>query len=321
MKRRLHNQDGFSLPEILIAMTIMLVIMGATLSSLDAFRSRQNVDQKRSETQERLRRGMDHLQRQLRNLATPQALVKSIALAGDYDIVFQTSDPTKRWVRYCVDPSDPLLASGGASLWYGVFNGPAAPAPTTCGAGGTWNAMSVGAAIVNTRAGLDRPVFTYNWPKNPDGTDDTSDTSKVTRVRSELWVDPNPGVNPVEQTLTSGVFLRNQNQPPVPDFTSTPGGTTAAGFRVVLNASSTTDFEGRRLNYYWFYGAAPTIPAGCKPASDEPSTTANPSTYLGSGIVLEAVFPTGTSSPQTVTLCAIDPGDLQATHSDPVSFP
>ncbi len=312
MTPRLSNQDGFSLPEVLIAMTIMLIIMGATLSSLDSFRSRQKLDERRSAAQEVLRRGMDHLQRQLRNLATPQALTKSIYRAGDYDLVFQTADPTKRWVRYCINPAQAQPAGGSASLRYGVFNGSTPPTTTTCDVGGTWNATLVGASIVNTRDSLARPVFTYNWPAEAEADDDTS---AITRIRSELWVDTNPGVSPVEQRLTSGVFLRNQNQAPVAGFTSTPGGTTAAGFRVVLNGSATTDFEGRRLNYYWYYGAAPTIPTGCKPPTPEPSS------YLGSGIVLEALFPTGTSSPQSVTLCAIDPGDLQATLSKSVSFP
>ena len=315
MTPRLSNEDGFSLPEILIAMTIMLIIMGATLSSLDAFRSRQKLDQQRSDAQEVLRRGMDHLQRQLRNLATPQALTKSIYRAGDYDLVFQTADPTKRWVRYCINPATAQTAGASARLWYGVFNGASPPTTTTCAGGGTWNATAVGGAVVNTRDSLSRPLFTYNWPQAAGGGPNTSDTSAITRVRSELWIDPNPGVRPAEQRLTSGVFLRNQNQAPVPSFTSTPGGTTAAGFRVVLNASATTDFEGRRLNYYWYYGAAPAIPTGCKPPTPEPAS------YLGSGIVLEALFPTGTSSPQSVTLCAIDPGDLQATLSKSVSFP
>lgn len=314
MRRRLSNQDGFSLPEVLIAMTIMLVIMGATLSSLDSFRSRQKLDQSRSESQEILRRAADHLQRQLRNLATPQTLVKSIDRAQDYDIVFQTADPTKRWVRYCINPADSQILSGGASLWYGVFNGASPPTTMTCASGGSWSATSAGAAVVNTRNGLGRPLFDYNWPKDGAGNEITTDTSAITRVRTELWVDPNPGANPIEQRLTSGVFLRNQNQAPVARFTATAGGTVTAGFRVILNASSTTDFEGRRLNYYWYYGAA-AIPADCKPP------TTPPASYLGSGIVLEALFPTGTSSPQNVTLCAVDPGDLQATLSKSVSFP
>ena len=314
---RLRHEDGFSLPEVLIAMTIMLVIMFATLSSLDSFRGRQSVDQRRAETQESLRRGIDHLQRQLRNLATPQPDVKSIYRAQAMDLVFQTADPQKRWVRYCVNPSDPLIAAGGASAWYGVSNVVSSTPPTTTACPGAgWSTMqSIGTGVVNARDGLARPLFSYNWPKDTAGNAITTDTSAITRIRADLWVDVNPGANPVEQRLSSGVFLRNQNQAPVAAFTACCAGTKVDGHHIVLNASATTDFEGRRLNYYWYYGASPAIPArGCKPArDDEPS-------YLGNGVVLEAVLPPTASSPQNVTLCVIDPGDLEARLAKQVTF-
>lgn len=318
-RRLLRNEDGFTLSEILIAMTIMLIVMGATLASLDSFRGRQKLDSQRSESQESLRRGIDHLERQLRNLATPQKTIKSIYRAGSNDIIFQTADPQKRWVRYCIDPADTQIATGKASLWYGIYNVPLASSPpstTSCpGASSGWTTESVGTAVVNARDGLARPLFAYNWPKSSTGAPITTDTSAITRVRTDLWVDVNPGANPVEQRLSSGVYLRNQNQAPVPRFTAVPAGANAAGYRIVLNASSTSDFEGRRLNYYWYYGSSPAIPAsGCKPASDtEPS-------YLGSGIVLEALIPLAVSSPQNITLCVIDPGDLEATLTKQVAF-
>jgi prepilin-type N-terminal cleavage/methylation domain-containing protein len=311
MRRRLRQQDGFALPEVLIAMMIMLIVMGATLATLDSSRTRAKTDERRSEAQESLRRGVDHLERQLRNLATPVSGVKSIYRAQDFDIVFQTADPAKRWVRYCTDPGDPLIASGKANLWYQVSaaasNTP--PTGTSCPATGWSTQESVGQSVVNGREGLARPLLSYNWPKDGSGNSITTDTSTVTHVRTDLWVDLNPGAVPVEQRLSSGVFLRNQNQAPVAGFTWTP-----SGHGGVLNGSKTTDFEGRRLNYYWYYGASPAIPAGCKPATPEPAS------YLGSGIVLSAVFPAVTSSPQTVTLCVVDPGDLQATLAKTVTF-
>ena len=316
MSRRLRDDGGFSLPEVLIAMTLMLVVMGATLSSLDSFRSRQKVDSQRSDSQESLRRGMDHLQRQLRNLATPQSTVKSIYRAQANDLVFQTADPQKRWVRYCINPSDPLASTGRASLWYGVSNVVASVPPTTTSCPGTgWSTTeSVGAAVVNARFSPMRPLFSYNWPKSAAGVDITTDTAKITRIRTDVWVDVNPGANPAEQRLSSGVFLRNQNQAPVPSFTSSAGGASPSGYRVVLNASQTMDFEGRRLNFYWYYGTSPTIPAGCKPSNpDDPS-------YLGYGVVLEALFPLTATSPQNVTLCVVDPGDLEAKLTKQVTF-
>lgn len=311
MTRRVRNEDGFSLPEVLIAMTIMLVVMIATLASLDSYRTRQKLDERRSEAQESLRRGVDHLERQLRNLATPVSLVKSIYRAEPADLVFQTADPQKRWVRYCIDTSDPKIATGKAALWYQVSAAATNTPPTAASCpGAAWSYQeTVGEGVVNARDGLARPIFRYNWPKSATGAAITTDTSTITQIRTELWVDANPGASPLEQRLSSGVFLRNQNQAPIPGFTWTPN-----GHGVVLNASPTTDYEGRRLNYHWYYGPSPAIPSGCAPP--EPA----PASYLGSGIVLSAQFPETTASPQSVTLCVIDPGDLSATLQKTVAF-
>ncbi len=307
MRARLHDESGYSLAEVLIAMVLMLIVMGATLTSLDSFRTRQKLDEHRARAQESLRRGVDQLERQLRNLATPGA-VKSISRAQSHDLIFQTADPQKRWVRFCTNTSDPLIPSGKASLWYAVSDVASAtpPAATACPGTGWTTAASVGQAVVNARNGLNRPIFTYNWPKDTAGNEITTDTSAITRVRTELWVDTNPASAPVEQRLSSGVFLRNQNQAPVPSFTFTAAGR-------ILNAAATTDFEGRRLNYHWYYGAtAVTPPAGCKPADPPPAS------YLGFGPV-QRLPPTATS-PQVVTLCVVDPGDLQATLTKTVTF-
>ena len=303
MSRQAPSQTGFALVELLIAMTIMLVILGATLTSFEGFNQRQVADERRSEAQESLRRGMDQLQRQLRNLATPAANVKSINRALGTDLIFQTADPLKRWVRYCIDPSDPATGSGGASLWSQTSATATMPAASSCPEPTGWGSRSsVGQAVVNGPA---RPVFTPNWPQTPGGDDITTDTSTITRIQTELWVDTNPGTAPDEQRLSSGVFLRNQNQVPVPAFTWAPGGH-------VLNASATTDQEGRRLDYYWYLGGSSAAPSGCEP--DTPA----PSSYLGSGVVLSV--PALPAATQVVTLCVVDPGGLTATVSKEVSF-
>lgn len=308
MTARLQDEDGYSLPEVLIAMVLMLIVMGATLTTLDGFRTNQKLDERRTEAQQSLRHSVDQLERQLRNLATPAVDVKSINRAGSHDLVFQTADPQKRWVRYCTDPADPLVASGRARLWYGVSNVASAtpPADTACPGTGWTSTSSVGESVVNALDPDNRPVFRYNWPRDETGAEITTDTSAITRIRTELWVDTNPGKRPVEQHLFSGVFLRNQNQAPVPAFTFTAAGR-------ILNASGTTDFEGRRLNFHWYYGtSAVTPPPACAPADPPPAE------YLGFGIVQR--LPATATAPQVVTLCVIDPGDLQVTLTETVTF-
>ena len=324
--KRLRRDEGFTLLEVLMAMVLMLIVLGATLTSLNSYQRRAKLDSVRVASQESLRNAMDHLQRQLVNLATPSTTVKSIYAATDYDLIFQTADPQKRWVRYCVNPADPLIATGKASLWYQVVSGTPGntpPAAATCPASAGWTVANVGTSVVNTRDGLLRPVFTFNWPKDGAGNDDKSDTSKLTRVRTTLWVDTNPGANPPEQRLISGVYLRNQNQAPVPSFSASDKGTDSTGkHHILLNASATTDFEGRRLDYYWYYGASPPIlPSPNPPCTPDPAFVNTATTgYLGRGPVLDGALPALATSPKSVTLCVVDPGDLVATLIQTVTF-
>jgi hypothetical protein len=61
---------------------------------------------------------------------------------------------------------------------------------------------------------------------------------------------------PKETTLSTGVFLRNQNRRPTAGFSATPS---TKG--IVLNGSESSDPEGDTLSYAWYDGAA-TQPSG-----------------------------------------------------------
>jgi hypothetical protein len=106
------------------------------------------------------------------------------------------------------------------------------------------------------------------------------------------------------------VYLRNQNQAPLARFDSSVNTNTSRA--VYLNASRTTDYEGRTLAYYWFKG---TRPADTDIQCDEPlpsGTTVQTlwgAVLIGTGITLSYKFPTGDTSPQQITLVACDPGD------------
>lgn len=312
---RIREESGFSLPELLISTTVMIVVLLGALATIESFTGVHQRDEQRTAAQDTLRRGMDDLERRLRNLAAPStAAVASIARATGNDLIFQTADPQKRWMRYCLDPDDPAVATGGASLWLEVLAPPeASPVPTSpppaasCPNRSGWTSTtSVGQAVVNMRDDQDRPVFGYDWPADAAA---ENDTAQVTRVTTRLWVDTNPGREPAEQRLASGVVLRNQNRPPTARFSTAPNGP-----GVILNGAAASDPEGRRLEYHWYTDASPS---GCRPGSPAPPT------YLGTGVVLSVSSPLTVPAPseQTVSLCVLDAGGLVATTSAQVTFP
>ena len=90
-------------------MSLALVMLGATLTSFTNFDRRSKRTQTLNDTAQVARNAMDHASRQLRNLANqdPSQQTTTIALAMPYDLVFQTSDPTRKWVRYCLDTTAP----------------------------------------------------------------------------------------------------------------------------------------------------------------------------------------------------------------------
>lgn len=290
---QLRHERGFMLVELLAAMAIFAVVLGATLMALDTFVVAIDRNQRRNDTQQQARSALDQMVRQLRNLASPtpdqpQALDKAAA----YDLVFQSVDPAGpnaganltnvRRVRYCLDSSNPR----SGTLWMQVqtwtqTTTPAMPSTATCpDADGRWASRRVFAAnIVNQIDGRDRPIWAYN----------ATDTTEISFLRATLFVDSRPGSAPGESTLATGVFLRNQNRAPVAAFTAT-----ATGNRhVLLNGSPSSDPEGQPLTYAWYDGA----------------------TQVASGITADYLAPaTGNRS---LTLRVSDPAGLQGDASIP----
>jgi hypothetical protein len=80
---------------------------------------------------------------------------------------------------------------------------------------------------------------------------DSVTLAEVASVSTFLAVDHDPTRRPLEATLTSGVFLRNQNRAPFASFSSV----TLAGRNVQLNAQASRDPEGGILSYEWRDGA------------------------------------------------------------------
>jgi len=307
-QRLAREERGISLVELLLAMLLMIIVLGATLTTFTNFESDSARAAARNESQDAVRRNVGHIVRELRNLASPNATVpQAVERALPSDLIFQTVDPVGpnsglnagnvRRVRYCLDGGSPGRLWMQWQTWT-TSTPPQVPGDSACPGGG-WSGQQVSAQGVTNG---DRPVFGY----------DATVTTAISAVNVDLFVDMDPLRPPGETRLRSGAFLRNQNRPPTAAFTAT----TAANGKILLNGSASSDPEGQPLTYVWMART---------PDGDEEQ--------LGEGITCEC--PTGAEDDDddddladdddddlglepgsyTVWLRVIDPGGLSATSA------
>jgi hypothetical protein len=252
--RRTHQgEGGFSVAELLIAMTLMLIVLDATLMAFSRFETTSRIATVRNDSQDRLRTATDRLARDLRNIAGSNFTQSAIDRATAYDLMFLSVDPTGpssgqnaanvRRVRYCLDASNPA----NEVLWMQVqtWTSSAPPSPPSTGLcpDPSWgNQRDYADYITNQNAGQNRPAFSYN----------SGTPAAIATVHADFVVNVNQGNGPPRETeLSTGVFLRNQTLPPVASFTATP----QSNYRVVLNGSTSYDPGGQALTYVWYDGA------------------------------------------------------------------
>lgn len=302
MRAALRNQAGTSLTEVLLVSIIFVVVLGATLTAVTGFDRSTNLTRKQHENAEAAREGLDRLNRQLRNLAK-RIDQPVIAIATPTDFMFQTSDPARTWVRWCLEPG----AGGGgtARLWLAQrVAGGAAGAPGACPGAGWDRLTAVADGVVNPIG--NRSVFTYEClPDRGAGCPaSAAEFPQIKGVTSQLFIDANPVKRPGEMLVSSGVYLRNQNETPTAAFSWRPSGTPR---RVVFNGAASSDPEGRTLKYYWYKGS--TVPAFTCDKGPPPTPT-----FL-QGVTPTHTFPSGDGPVGTTvnfTLVVCDPGDLMS---------
>ncbi len=230
---------------VLVACTLFVVVMGAALTTFEGFIATAGDATGRTDAQDAARSAADRIARDLRNLASPTPdQPQAVDLAGGSDLIFTTVDPqgpnaganatnTKR-VRYCLDGAGSLREQ--TQTWT-TPTIPAVPSYAACPGTG-WTRTTVAATdIVND---ADTDVFSY----------DSSVLTDISQIHVNLLVDTDTARSPRATSLSTGVFLRNQNRRPTAAFEATR---TAGGF--VLNGSASVDPEGDALRYTWFDGS------------------------------------------------------------------
>ena len=248
----MRRTDGFTLVEVLVASSLMIVVLIATLTTLDRFVLNTRVTDTQNDAQDAARTAMDQLQRELRNhAAAAQDKQLGIDKMSSYDIIFQSVASTKpvgsanerntQRVRYCLDASTPSneRIMRQTQTWTTAAT-PALPSTAAC-PDPAWTTSTVMVDhVVNRDSGQNRAVWTANGP----------DTAHISAVGTQMFVDVNPGQAPPERELQSSVSFRNVNQAPVADFTALGN----ANGSIVLNASGSYDPEGERVTYTWLEG-------------------------------------------------------------------
>jgi type II secretory pathway pseudopilin PulG len=327
------DERGFTIVELLAGMTLSLIVLGATLTTFDGFNGAVRKNNDRNDSAELARTALDAQARQLRNLAKRVSSPVIDTLAAS-DLIFQTADPNRTWVRYCLDTTKPPASTARARLWTAqlAVSAVTTVSPVTTamrgacpGSGWTWTGV-VADYVTNVRDGLVRPLFTYSCRTGTACATSAASYDEVVAVTAQTYIDTTPGRAPVELRVLSGVHLRNQNQAPVASFAATPS---SAARTVVLNAAGSTDYEGRTLDYYWFEQVMPaTASINCAQATvtgtDPTRTLWGATGYLGRGISMSYTFPLASGVAgvtRNVSLVVCDPGDRYGTATVAVQIP
>lgn len=268
---RLRDERGFTLVELLVSATMMLIILGATLTVFEAMQRQRTLSLRAMDAQQTTRQTLDRMARQLRNLASPSdvrsvagTLPRSIDRDLPYDLVFKDVDqvqpagslntPNVRRVRYCLDASTP---SAGV-LWmqtqtWTSATAPTLPADTSCpGSTASWNggpAQRVATGVTNANATPARALFSYSGDVGAITGTDPNSRANIDRIQADVFVDADPLKPPKEAELSTGVFLRNQNREPLAQFTVTVVQPTTG--TIQLNGSASQDPESQPLDYVW----------------------------------------------------------------------
>lgn len=250
------DQDGFTLVELLVAMTLMLLVLAATLESFNRFERNAKLNDRQQVAQDRARTATDRMSRELRSAASaggPTAV--TVERAQPYDVVFQRVNPAGasptnptglQRVRYCLETANPARARLWRQTQADVASGLSSSACGVVGSG--WDARSeITSDVANQAQSL--ALWRYGPTDAASGTDATG--SAITTVRTDLVVAFEGGSGRTSR-LTSAVALRNVNLRPLAAFS-----VVVTNGAVVLNGSASQDPEGEPLSYSWYQDDAP----------------------------------------------------------------
>ena len=292
---RLRDDSGLTLIELLVSMTLMTIIIGATLSILELVQKQHSEAQARVDSRDQIRTTLDRLIKPLRAaVETSAGMVESVSAT---DIVWQgvggtvpaagaTNAKGLQRNRLCYDATSQKLYLQ-MQTWAGATPGTPTQACGVTNVAGYQTQKLLGSNITNGTGG--RTVFTYDYRSG------STLLKDLQGVRVSLFLDANGDRPPGEVRLSTAVSLRNINQAPTASFTAA-----VIGGHVLLNAAASSDPEGGSLNYEWYMDGAPA-PVGTDVRLDQGGLLKG-STHSFVLTVTDSSGVTDTSAPTTVTI-------------------
>jgi prepilin-type N-terminal cleavage/methylation domain-containing protein len=262
--RLVADEAGFTLVELLVSMSLLVLVLSGALLGLQTMQAQGARNSKLFDSMQAVRLASDTLASDLRNMASPTANnPAAIDAATATNLVFQVvskvgatsaNNPANVMrVRYCLDTGSPAILWRQTQTWGDAT--PASPPTTACpydtslgvsGSAAGWTTTNKLATDIVNDTSVEKP-FTYN----------SATPATITQISTEFVVDVNATNRaPASVSLSTGVFLRNQNRVPNAQWVYQKTATKKYRF----NATASTDPEGNTLNYYWYLGATPTCP-------------------------------------------------------------
>lgn len=241
---RLRDERGFSVGELLVAMTLATVVFGAAVSAFTGFVDTSGESRRRSVAQDGVRTAVDRIALQARSAMSPGGTTHPIELQSNYDLVFLApvdgaslvGNPRGlAHVRFCLDTTAGRLWRQSAPYATGAQAAP--PSTSACPSPAWARSDAVAADIVNHRGASPVPLFSV-----------TADAGgRVTDLAVRALVDPDPDKGVKAADLRTKVTLRNANRPP----TAMLNCQGFANGNATCDASASVDPDGELLSYAW----------------------------------------------------------------------
>jgi type II secretory pathway pseudopilin PulG len=210
LPRRHAAEDGFTLIEVLVAMTVSIIVLLATLGALDAFNSGVAANNRLTDATDQARRQVATMVSVLRDAGAPTPVTGSapatVVQAGVNDIVFlSTSWPgdsgtgvsSNHVERYCLDTTARKVWFNGLKSGTAGSATPGAACPSTASG---WTSSLVASNVLNSAAD---PLFVYG------------STNPVRSVSINLRLEGGTTLKSRPLTLRSGATLRGALAPQV----------------------------------------------------------------------------------------------------------